>query len=189
MRSTDFRRWENSLPLGEGGRNRNSGRMRGGRGYDEVQSLASLLEGGGCPFGQPEGVAHDGCGVFRHSGQFDKTHRVPSTPVTACAVPPSPAGEGFSLYNQLPAKRCLPACRGSLFSQSIQLVTPRDSTHPQSWLAPRQPPLRGSKVVRSSSHTINKGTPPGNWPGGVLSREVYVLKYRKEIISLTSPYG
>ena len=39
----------------------------------------------------------DGCGAYRLSGQSDKTHWVPSTPVTACAVPPSPSGRGLGL--------------------------------------------------------------------------------------------
>ena len=49
----------------------------------------------------------DGCGVHRCTGQSGNLYRVPSTPVTACAVPPSPAGEGFSLSRQ-PLRRFLP---------------------------------------------------------------------------------
>ena len=38
----------------------------------------------------------DGCGVSHISEQFDKTYLVPSTPVTACAVPPSVSRRGLS---------------------------------------------------------------------------------------------
>ena len=48
---------ENSLPLGEGGRNHDSGRMRGGRDCRFAPTKASRrVGGGGCPFGQTEGV-------------------------------------------------------------------------------------------------------------------------------------
>ena len=50
----------------------------------------------------------DGCGVHRLSERFGNSHRVPSTPVTACAVPPSVSRRGLDSMQ--------PASRGRLFS-------------------------------------------------------------------------
>ena len=40
-------------------------------------------------------LRRDGCGVYRISGRSERTYRVPSTPVTACAVPPSVSRRGL----------------------------------------------------------------------------------------------
>ena len=66
------------------------GRMRGGRDLWFAPTKAFSL-GRRC-----HAFWRDGCGAYRLSGQSDKTHRVPSTPVTACAVPPSVSRRGLN---------------------------------------------------------------------------------------------
>ena len=68
------------------------GRMRGGRDLWFAPTKAFSL-GRRC-----HAFWRDGCGVYRLSGRCNKTYLVPSTPVTAYAVPPSPAGEGFGMH-------------------------------------------------------------------------------------------
>ena len=116
---------EGCLPLGEGGRNHYSGRMRGGRCQRFAQSKAFSL--GLCPAQRIEinmtaGGSHttttrwqparaDGCGVSRSSEQSDRTDLVPSTPGPFGAALSS--RRGLSSEGPAPVLLSLPPlCRG-----------------------------------------------------------------------------
>ena len=70
------------------------GRMRGGRDLWFAPTKAFSL-GRRC-----HAFWRDGCGALPLSGQSGNSYLVPSTPVTADAVPPSPAGEGLTQRNR-----------------------------------------------------------------------------------------
>ena len=65
----------------------------------------------------------DGCGVSHISEQSDKTHLVPSTPVTACAVPPSVSRRGLSSEEPARYFRVKPSPPGEAFTLRIQVST------------------------------------------------------------------